>query len=122
MTKAQIEYIVETILNDKLDEYTPLLNNFSIVISKNENLYTDITRYRMKFNSSQNLIERIMVRKFSENINIVPKHGNYDVVTENGKTIVYEYITDSDGNIVTDYYMYESVIMFMPSVEVRIWS
>ena len=36
MTKAQIEYIVETILNDKLDEYTPLLNNFSIVISKNE--------------------------------------------------------------------------------------
>lgn len=120
MTKTQINYIVETILQDKLDEYTPLLNNFSIVISKEENLYTDINKYRIKFNSTQNMIERIMVRKFSNDINNVPKHGNYDISTENGISTVYEYITDKYGNIVTDYYMYDSVIMFIPSVEVRI--
>lgn len=120
MTKAQINYIVENILNDSLDEYTPLLNNFSIVISKDENLYSDISQYRMKFNSSQEIIERIMVRKYSEDINNVPKHGNYDIVSENGKNIIYEYLTDKNGNIITDYYTYDAVVMFIPSVEVRI--
>ena len=120
MTKNHINYIVETILNDNLDEYTPLLNNFSIVISKEENLYTDISRYRMKFNSDHELIERINVRKYSEDINDVPKHGNYDVVSENGKDVVYEYITDKNGNVLTDYYSYDAVIMFIPSVKVRI--
>lgn len=121
MIVAQIKYIVEDILNDKLDEFTPLLNNFSIVISKDENLYTDITKYRMKINTSQEMIERILVRKFSEDTSILPKHGNYDVVTDDsGKSVVYEYLSDKEGNVITDYYMFDSVIMFIPSPEVRI--
>lgn|SRR5574344_466765 len=126
MTKNQINYIVTSVLNDELDKYVPLINNFMIVVSKEENLYTDESRYRFKFDSSNEILEKIQIKKFSESDTDLPDHDNYtityvkDTAGNIVKTIVYEFITNEDGTVMTDYYSYDSIIAFIPKSEVRI--
>ena len=113
MTGTQVKYIVETLLHDKCDTITPLLENEKIVLVKANILFTDINRYRYKFDSSNNVIIRYIVRLYSNDRTIIPDHGKYDVYTVNDKTCVYEYLTDNSGNLLFDIFDFDKICNFV---------
>jgi hypothetical protein len=116
MTNKQVEFILSLLdADDAATNYNPLLNNFMIVVSKDQKLYTDINMYRYKFDLTNGLLERIRVSLYSTSAQKLPSHNNYDSYTINGVTNVYEYIMDGDNNIVKDIFDISKIIMFVPT-------
>lgn len=111
MTKEQVKFILEDVYQESGDVYTPLLNNMMIVVTKDANLYTDVERWRYKFDLDNKILMQIMVRRVNE--------LTYGMVGENRGTnenpIYYEYITDKRGNIITNYFDFDKIIMFVPN-------
>ena len=62
MTKNQIEFMLSLLdAESASSSYNPLINNRKIIFSKDQRLYTDIAKYRYKFDLSNGLLERITV-------------------------------------------------------------
>ncbi len=105
-------------------ECAPLMNNLMMVISKEENLYSDINRWRYKFNEDTELLERYFVRIYSFDVTDLPESGNYDIYKvsdipynekyEDAEWVVFEYITDKSGHIICDFYDVDMLAMFIP--------
>lgn len=121
MTKAKVDYILNILgYQDEADAsetgYVPMFKNFMTVLTKDSCLYTDISRFRYKYNSYKQLIERITVRIFSFSPDDVPKHGNYDDYGDSKHDhVIYEYVSDKDGNVLVDYFDYNAIVMFIPN-------
>lgn len=116
MTTEQVKFILG-LLDAEVNKFDPLLNNFMIVFSKDQNLYTDINRWRYKFNTSTNLLERVQVRVYSYSASSLPPHGNYDSYSDSEHpVIIYEYLTDNDGKVLKDFFDFEKILMFIPNV------
>lgn len=114
MTSAQIKYIVTNILGDNMDTLTVLRNNNKIQVTENIQLYTDINRYRFYFDSKLEVLKIYYVRLYSDDLNDVPEHGNYSVITTNNGTnnYVYEIMSDSDGKAIYDVYCFDAISFF----------
>ena len=118
MTSEQIKFIIhdiynETLSNDNIVEYTPLLNNKMIIITKETNLYTDKERYRYRFDFNNRVLEQIMVRRTSTlSLHMRGEVGEYD--NDHNPIFYYEYIKDKDGIILTNYFDFDKIIMFVP--------
>lgn len=114
MTQAQIQYILHTMLGEeKEDTLTVLRNNSSILLVKTIRLYTDINKYRFYFDSELQVLKVYHVRKFSTDINTLPKHNNYSIITQaDGSHTVFEIISDTNGVPIYDVYTYESIVLF----------
>lgn len=113
MTSAQIKRVVVDMLGDSLDTLTVLRNNSNILIIKTVRLYTDINKYRFYFDSDLEVLKVFHVRKYSNDINNLPTHGNYSIIQQPDDTVtVFEIISDSNGIPVYDMYTYESIVLF----------
>jgi len=129
MTNSQISYIASALnynteVSDNYMGYAPLFNNKMFIVSKEELLYSDVNRWRYKINTTKSLIERCYVRIYSYTPLRLPKHGNYDYYKVstlphpeqygNHEWVVFEYLTDDNDNMITDYYSFDSVMMCIP--------
>jgi hypothetical protein len=59
------------------------------------------SRFRFDFEES-GLMEHVICRLYSTN-GAYPSHGNYDAYPT-GSNNIYEYLTDSNGDMIIDYY------------------
>ena len=92
-----------------------LIRNLYFSVTKEDNLYSDINRWRYEFDDTNNLLKRHQVRIYSYSPTDVPSHGNYDVYSDSThESIIYEYLTDKSGHILTDYYDYGTIVMDVP--------
>ena len=118
MTKNQIEFMLSLLdAESASSSYNPLINNRKIIFSKDQRLYTDIAKYRYKFDLSNGLLERITVRLYSKSAQDVPAHDDYDSYTINGELCVFEYIKGADGKIIKDIFDINNIIIFVPNNE-----
>lgn len=128
MTYKQVKYIGEILgygneVSTNRMGCAPLLNNFMIVVSKEENLYSDVNRWRYKFNEN-GLLEKYFVRLYSYDPLKVPENGNYDIYKTAGldgdygdnEWVVFEYLTNDSGKLMVDYYSMESICTIIPKV------
>lgn len=109
MTKEQIKYIVEDVLEDNLDRVTPLLSARYITLTKFENKYINVNSLRVKFDTTNEVLECYYVEKYTGEIPaswVVGK--NYDTI--NG--VNYKYLMDRDENPIIDYYDFSAVMLF----------
>jgi hypothetical protein len=66
-------------------------------------LHSDILETRFKFDTTTNLLEVVYCWPYSKS-GKTPAHGNYDSHTKHGTTIVFEFLTDLNGDLIIDYY------------------
>lgn len=118
MTSAQIAKIKTLLGYDASTNRMgadPLTHNLYIVVTKETQLYSDIDNWRYSFDDTNKLLKRYQVRPYSYDAAIVPEHGNYDsYATADHDVVIYEYLTDSNGHILTDYFDYDMIVMFVP--------
>lgn len=117
MTKAQVKYIVEDVLNSNVNITTPLVEAKYIHMSRFENKYVDINNIRFKFVYDENdddkcWMEIVTCRKSKMKPDEVPNtwvlNEHYDIYNDN----VYVYSKNSLGQIVKDIYDYDNIILF----------
>lgn len=121
MTKEQMTYIRGQEIDDDTigssGGYTPMLDFHMICVSKEELLYSDITRYRYRFDDSNEMIERIQVHE-------VP-YSEYDEENgdafefADGTTHYYNYWIDESSpatnKYLSDFYMYDAIMCVVPN-------
>jgi hypothetical protein len=79
----------------------------------NNTVFVKLSSVRFNFDSANELIDIIPCSEFSHDSQVVPNHGNYDIyIDEKNITTVYEYLTDKNGNIISDVYSYDNLIGF----------
>ena len=114
MTSEQVRFIIEDIYQETVDgnstDYIPLLNNMMIVVTKEALLYTDINRWRYRFDFSNNILEQVMVYRTDA---LSPRTCEIGGTQEN--PIYYERVTDKHGNAITNYFDFEKIILFVPN-------
>jgi hypothetical protein len=107
MTLAQITAILgEHNLDQRV--YIPEMNFISFGKDKNVT-FSEIQRTRFFFDTTEEVLEISLCRPYSRNINELPLHGKYDIIEHKGEQIVFEYLVDKNGEIIADYYGFESV-------------
>lgn len=121
MTKAQIQYIRDQEIDDDTlgssSGYTPMLDFHMIVISKEELLYSDISRYRYRFDDSNELIERIQVHEVPSTEYDSSNGDAFEFA--DGTTHYYNYWVDlkssATNKYLSDFYMYDAVMCIVPN-------
>ena len=106
MNKTTVKYIVENILNDELDTITPLSECAYIVIMKQECKFLKTHDYHFMFDQDNEILRVYPVRLRHNK----PNDEIYSIGPIN--EIYYEYLTDTDGNPVCDYYPYDQIKIF----------
>ena len=109
MTKEQIKYIVEDLLDDAVDTMTPLSKCAYITLTKQENQFIRLKDKHVYFDTTNEILRVYPVRKVSS----IPNHSNY--IEVNGS--YYEYLNDADGLAGCDYYPFDQIIIFKPLIE-----
>ena len=112
MTKSQIDFILDKLGITEMP--SPLLQIKSIVVSKEELLFSDINLYRYYFDDNDEVLYRIPVRLFWQAQEGEAKKyptRKYDEIfdVDTGVYSIYEYYTDSEGNDIADIYPYEAI-------------
>lgn len=93
MTKAEIKFIIETTLGEALDVVTPLLSVKRLKISKLEDKLPKINRMRFKFDTTNELLECYVCRKYDGEINPNWKLGkHYDIYDG----VTYKYLFNDE--------------------------
>ena len=112
MTKEQVQFILKVYGENKNGNvYTPLLNNMMIMVTKEANLYTDVERWRYYFDMSNCILKQIRVHRVNE-----LTYGMVGESVGSGEDIVYyEYVTDKTGHILTNYFDFSKIVMFVPN-------
>jgi hypothetical protein len=72
-------------------------------------IFSDLPRTRFLFDNTNKILEVTFCRPYSYNIADIPNHGHYDILEYNGVQTVFEYLTDKDGNLIVDYYSFDSI-------------
>lgn len=112
MTSNQVKYIVKDLLGESMDTWTYLPNVKCINLSKQEKKICDKRFHRFYFNSAHDLLECKYVKEFSRNGEI-PASGAYDIILDSdGTEVIYQILTDDDGNQLIDTYTFESILLF----------
>lgn len=106
MTASQVEAILGAGNMDVLAHIPELVY---IAFKKDKVvLRSDITDIRFKFDTTNSILEVVHCRPYSQNSN-TPPHGNYDTLDLEGVSTIFEYMTDSNGDIVKDYYAFDGI-------------
>jgi hypothetical protein len=71
-------------------------------------LSSDVNNIRFKFNTSKDIMEVVYVRLFSRS-GTIPPHENYDAPIDGNSDIIFEYMSDVNGDLVKDYYSFDSI-------------
>jgi hypothetical protein len=113
MTAAQIQAILTDIAPSSQESSSGYrwFNNIQYIKLSRDHatIAGEKTRSRFKFNTTNSMLEHVICRPFSNNSQVVPSHGNYDIYVDNDVTTVYEYLTNADGDIIVDYYPLSAV-------------
>ncbi len=107
MTEAQI---VAALGAGNMDDYVTIPELRYIGFKKDRNVIrTDIRDVRVKFDTTNDVLEVVYVRPFSQNGNI-PPHGNYDTLDLDGVSTIFEYLTEvGTEDVIRDYYSFDSI-------------
>ena len=109
MTKEQVKFILGVYgENQDGGQYTALLNNMMIMVTKETNLYTDDERWRYWFDMSNCILKQVMVRR----VDHIPAYGEIAGTVE--EPIYYEFVQDKPGHFITNYFDFDKIIMFVP--------
>lgn len=96
MTTEDLKYIVETELNDSMDVITPLLEAQSITITKLEVKHLSVGSVRVKFNTSEEVIECYKCKKYTGQIPSTWTEGvQYDIIDG----VTYRYLLEPVSNL-----------------------
>lgn len=134
MTLTQIKYIKELANESSSGNSSPLLNIFSIVISKDDILYPDINQWRFIFDDANEILEVFPVRLYSKYKNVPnnvdvennpniskPITGDWDYYIDNKNTLyIYKYLTDNSGLRYSNFFAYDYIINIVPGKGVTI--
>jgi hypothetical protein len=107
MTTAQITEILGV---NNLDArvYIPEMDFISFGKDKNVT-FSEIKRVRFLFDTTNEVLEISLCRPYSENLADIPAHGQYDILNHKDKDYVFEYLVDTNGDLIVDYYGFESI-------------
>ena len=128
MTLNQIKYIRKIVNESDVNTPSPLLNIFSIVISKDDILYPDIDQWRFIFDDDEEILEVFPVKLYSKYYNVpkgtdVENSSNYSKPTSSSwdyyiddKNIlrIYEYLVDRDGLRFSNFFGYNYIVNIVP--------
>lgn len=103
MVTSQIKYVVETLLKDKINEYTFLKNLHYLVIDKYERKYSD-GKTLFYFDTDLQILYIYPCRLVDK----VPNHDNYEVI--NNK--IYELLINKDKKVLKDCYTFNEITSF----------
>lgn len=107
MTESQI---VAALGAENMDAYVVIPGLRYIGFSKDKNVIrSDIRDVRFKFDTTNDILEVVYVRPYSQNGNL-PPHGNYDTMDLDGVSTIFEYLTEFNGtDVIVDYYSFDSI-------------
>jgi hypothetical protein len=107
MTEAQIVAVVGS---GNMNSLSHIPGIRYVTFKKDMNVIkSDIRNVRFKFDTTNDILEVVYVRPFSQNSNL-PPHGNYDTMDLDGVSTVFEYLTDVvTGDVVRDYFSFDSI-------------
>jgi hypothetical protein len=71
-------------------------------------LSSEISNIRFRFDTTNDIMEVVYVRLFSRS-GTIPPHNNYDAPVDGNTDIIFEYMSDSNGDVVKDYYSFDSI-------------
>jgi hypothetical protein len=107
MTAAQIEEILGSGL---MDVRVPLNDINFISFTKDKHMiFAELARTRFFFDTTNQILEVSFCRPYSRNLSETPAHGEYDQYEFLGEQVIFEYLVDSDENIIKDYYTFDSI-------------
>jgi hypothetical protein len=107
MTAAQI---IEIIGSDRMNVRIALPDITLIAFNKDKNvIFSEVARTRFLFDTVNEILEVSYCRPYSNNLSDTPEHEKYDQYVLNGQELIFEYLTDSEGNIIKDYYTFNSI-------------
>jgi hypothetical protein len=108
MTKTQVNYIITTILEDKVNSYTKLDKCKYITMSKPENIYCGKDTLLVYFDMDNELLITYPCRK----VNNIPSTGiTIQINNEN-----YQILTDENSNALSTHYPFSEIIIFKLAV------
>lgn len=107
MTESQIIAVLGA---GNMDDYVSIPQLRYVGFKKDRNVIrTDIRDVRIKFDTTNDVLEVVYVRPFSQSGSI-PPHGNYDTMDLDGVSTIFEYLTEVDSSdVIRDYYSFESI-------------
>jgi hypothetical protein len=107
MTEAQI---IAALGAENMDDYVSIPGLRYIGFKKDKNVVrSDIRDVRLKFDTTNDILEVVYVRPFSQSESY-PPHGNYDEMDLEGVSTVFEYLTEFNGtDVIKDYYSFDSI-------------
>lgn len=105
MTTDQVKYVVEDLLEDKMDAITPLSKCLYLVLTKQECKFVRLKNYLFNFDSTNEVLRvypyRIVKETPTDNSNYFEANG-----------VIYECMQDDDGNVLCDVYPFDQIISF----------
>jgi hypothetical protein len=111
MTKAQMTKIFSDFGVSDFTTILPMTQYSALVVSKEELLISDYTKYRYKYDLDNMIVSRYLVKPFSSNLDKAKltypaSPAKYDVMQDasTGLYTVYQYYCDSNGDYITDEY------------------
>jgi hypothetical protein len=117
MLASEIEYILEQNENTIANDFAFYPNIRYIIVKKDKKVIVPVKdERRLYFDMTNDIMEIVICRPYSTyragiDTPEYPSHNNYDEMMENGITTVYEHLTDKFGNLVVDYYPFDSIVM-----------
>jgi len=113
MTMDQITEIIglDNMATDNTDEadriYIEAINFISF--GKDKNLtFSEQKRVRFLFDRTNEVLEISICRPYSTD-GTEPPHSHFDTMDYNGVSTIFDYLVDSNGEVIIDYYGFESI-------------
>jgi len=107
MTTAQLTAILGA---ENLDSVLHIDKIHFLAFSKDKNvIFANRNKYRFEFDTTNEILKVYTVRAYSTDAS-EPDHGNFETLTVNGESVVFEFLTDTDGNEIIDYYSFQSIV------------
>lgn len=105
MTKSQVKYIIESLCQDSVGEWTKLENCKYFTMTTGETKFCGLDSNIFYFDLDNELVICHPSRKIT---GPVPDKGIFKQINNE----IYELLSDSDTNILADYYPFEEIILF----------
>jgi len=75
--------------------------------------FSEIDKIRFLFDTTNEILEVSFCRPYSQNLLEIPEHGQYDQLDYNGIPTIFEYLVDINGDLIVDYYSFDSISAFV---------
>jgi hypothetical protein len=107
MTTTQITAILG---EENLDSVLHIDKLHYVTFSKDKNvIFPNRNKYRLEFDTTNEILKIYTVRAYSID-GTEPTHGNFDTLVVNGESVIFEFLTDTQGETIVDYYSFESIV------------